>query len=59
MDNSHAAPSDSTPLVLVVDDDEDTRFNLRDILELDGFRVETAGSARELLSRSAWDARAC
>jgi len=55
MDNSHAAPSDSTPLVLVVDDDEDTRFNLRDILELDGFRVETAGSARELLSRSAWD----
>ena len=42
------------PSVFVVDDDEDTRFNLRDILELDGYRVEVAGSAQELLSRSDW-----
>jgi PAS domain S-box-containing protein len=43
------------PLVLVVDDDEDTRLNLSDILELDGYRVEAAGSARELLARQQWD----
>lgn len=55
MDNSRAAPSSKAPLVLVVDDDEDTRSNLRDILELDGYRVEVAGSARELLSRLNWD----
>jgi len=55
MNNSPAVPSGSIPLVLVVDDDEDTRFNLQDILELDGFRVETATSASEFLSRSAWD----
>src|SRR6185369_1381117 len=54
MDNSPAAPSGSTPLVLVVDDDEDTRFNLSDILELDGYRVDVAASAHELLSRSDW-----
>ncbi len=42
-------------LVLVVDDDEDTRHNLADILELDGYRVECAGSARELLGRERWN----
>jgi signal transduction histidine kinase len=40
--------------VLVIDDDADTRANLRDILELDGYRVETAGSAREALQRDGW-----
>jgi signal transduction histidine kinase len=30
--------------VLVIDDDEDTRANLRDLLELSGYRVEAAGS---------------
>jgi two-component system, LuxR family, sensor kinase FixL len=49
------SPAVPGPLVLVVDDDEDTRLNLTDILELDGYRVEGAGSARELLSRSHWD----
>jgi PAS domain S-box-containing protein len=44
-----------SPLVLVVDDDEDTRLNLSDILELDGYRVEVAGTARELLGRKRWD----
>jgi two-component system sensor kinase FixL len=42
-------------LVLVVDDDEDIRLNLSDILEMQGYRVELAGSARELLARSQWD----
>jgi C4-dicarboxylate-specific signal transduction histidine kinase len=40
--------------VLVIDDDEDTRSNLADILELDGYRVECAGTAREALSRNNW-----
>lgn len=49
-------PSQSLgPLVLVVDDDEDTRLNLVDILELDGYRVDTAGSACELFDREQWE----
>ena len=38
--------------VLVVDDDADTRLNLTDILELDGYEVATAGSIAETLRRS-------
>ena len=41
--------------VLVIDDDADTRENLWDILEMDGYTVETAGSAAEVLDRSDWD----
>jgi PAS domain S-box-containing protein len=41
--------------VLVVDDDPDTRVNLRDILELDGYDVEAAGTAAEALARDDWD----
>jgi len=41
--------------ILVVDDDADTRQNLRDILELDGYHVETAGTAAEALTRTDWD----
>ena len=33
-----------SPLILVIEDDEDTRVNLCDILELDRYRVETAGT---------------
>ena len=40
--------------VLIVDDDPDTRANLRDILELDDYRVETAGSVAEVLVRDRW-----
>jgi signal transduction histidine kinase len=50
--------ADERPLVLVVDDDEDTRLNLRDILELDGYQVELAGSARELRQFNTWNALA-
>ena len=38
--------------VLVVDDDADTRANLCDILELDGYRIATAGTVAETLARS-------
>ena len=40
--------------VLVVDDDADTRANLRDVLELDNYRVETAATAAELWARHDW-----
>src|SRR5262249_59810894 len=40
--------------VLVIDDDEGTRANLRDILGLDGYVVETAGTAAEALGRNNW-----
>jgi two-component system, LuxR family, sensor kinase FixL len=44
-----------TPLrVLVIDDDADTRSNLGDILELDGYEVETAGTVAEALDRDSW-----
>ena len=42
------------PFVLVVEDDRDTRANLRDILELDDYRVEEAATAAEALRRRDW-----
>ena len=39
---------------MVIEDDADTRANLQDILELDDWRVETAGTAREVLDRRDW-----
>jgi len=41
--------------ILVIEDDADTRANLRDILELDDHRVVTAASAAEALDRHNWD----
>lgn len=38
------------PNVLVVEDDHDTRDNLCDLLELDGFFVDVAGTAKEALA---------
>ena len=40
--------------VLVIDDDADARANLCDILEPDGWQVETAGSAAEAFARDDW-----
>ena len=40
--------------ILVVDDDPDTCANLRDILELDQHRVETAATVAEALRRDDW-----
>src|SRR4029077_4836093 len=40
--------------ILVIEDDEDTRANLCDILELDGYRVETAGTVSAALDRNNW-----
>ena len=44
-----------SPLILVIDDDPDTRENLGDILELDGYRYDAAGTASELFARRSWD----
>jgi len=55
MESLPGLSSDIFPRIIVVDDDEDTRLNLRDILELDGYRVELAGSALELLAREQWE----
>ncbi|GIW88515.1 MAG: histidine kinase [Isosphaeraceae bacterium] len=41
--------------VLVIEDDADARANLRDLLELEGHRVELAASAAEALARSDWE----
>jgi PAS domain S-box-containing protein len=40
--------------VLIIEDDADTRANLRDILDLDQHEVDTAASAAEALGRTNW-----
>ena len=40
--------------VLIIEDDADTRANLTDILELDGYDVHVAGTAAEALYRQNW-----
>jgi DNA-binding response OmpR family regulator len=40
--------------VLVIDDDADTRANLGDILDLDGYQVDPAGTIAEALDRTNW-----
>ncbi|MHC5537524.1 PAS domain-containing protein, partial [Singulisphaera rosea] len=40
--------------ILVIEDDADTRANLRDILELDDHKVESVGTAAEALARDDW-----
>jgi hypothetical protein len=44
----------STLRVLVIEDDADTRANLRDILELDDCQVAAAGTLAEAFSRHDW-----
>jgi PAS domain S-box-containing protein len=43
------------PLIYVVDDDVDARENLRDILELQHYRMFDAGAALELVALPGWD----
>jgi PAS domain S-box-containing protein len=45
-----------TQRVLVIEDDPDTAANLRDILELDDYRVELAGTLGEALEQEVGDA---
>lgn len=47
--------NDHTPMTaLIVEDDDDTRANLCDILEMDGFRVDAVATAREALTDRDW-----
>ncbi len=41
--------------LFVVDDDDDTRSNLRDILEMEGYQVAEASCAAELFALPGWD----
>jgi PAS domain S-box-containing protein len=45
--------------VLIVEDDPDARANLRDILELDGFEIDTADSVADVKQRQDWSALNC
>lgn len=45
---------DGAGTVLIVDDDPDTRANLRDILELDGFKAREAGTASQVRALQDW-----
>jgi two-component system sensor kinase FixL len=49
------SPRPSDVLLFIVDDDEDTRNNLRDILELDGYEIADASCAHDLFSLPGWD----
>ncbi len=46
--------SGDAPSILIIEDDADTRDNLRDILELDGFRIEEAATVAGALDRGNW-----
>ena len=46
--------SGDAPSILIIEDDADTRGNLRDILELDGFRIEEAATVAGALDRGNW-----
>lgn len=50
----HFMQASAPTTILVIEDDPDTRENLRDILELDDHRVEAAGSISEALARDDW-----
>ena len=45
----HMATSKST--VLIVEDDEESRDTLREVLELEGYKVQTAVNGQEALAR--------
>jgi two-component system sensor kinase FixL len=42
-------------LLFIVDDDDDTRSNLRDILELDGYQIADASCAKDLFALPGWE----
>jgi PAS domain S-box-containing protein len=47
--------NDDTLTILVIEDDADTRANVCDILELDGYAAVTAATFAEAIDRSDWD----
>jgi len=53
------SPSGSTPTVFVVDDDDDVRFSIAELLRSAGLRAETFATAREFLGRARGDGPSC
>jgi len=51
--------SPSTNTVLIVDDDEEFRQALVEIVQQEGFRVETATSGMDALDKLRWGLRPC
>src|SRR4051812_36272021 len=49
-------PGEAPLKILIVEDDADTRENLRDILELDGCQIDEAVTIAEALARGDWSA---
>jgi len=52
-------PSGATPTVFVVDDDDDVRRSIAELLRSAGLRSETFGTAREFLTRAKSDGPSC
>ena len=56
-----SSPPDCPPIenaslgVLIVEDNDDARQNVRDILELDGYQIYEAGTFAEALARDDWE----
>ena len=46
--------ADGALKILIIEDDADTRANLRDILELDGHQIDEAATAAAALDRQDW-----
>src|SRR4051812_38105743 len=51
--------SDPTPTVFVVDDDEDVRVSIAELLRSAGLRAETFATAQEFLDRAGGDGPSC
>ena len=51
--------SDPTPTVFVVDDDEDVRVSIAELLRSAGLRAETFATAQEFLGRARGDGPSC
>src|SRR5581483_3786037 len=47
-------PEAAVSHILIIEDDPDTQANLRDILELDGYKVTTATTIAQAVSRRDW-----
>src|SRR3954467_2742617 len=51
LNTAYMAEATTPPEILLVDDDAETRASLRELLILDGYRVEQASNGREALER--------